>query len=289
VTFATPQQFKNQNSTISSLHLSELWIYPVKSLAGIRLTSAELSDRGLRHDRRWMLTDKTGTFLTQRELPELALIDVSLTSTGLEIQHRTRPFPALAVPFEPRSGEPVATAVFGSPVQTQRVADEANDWFSTLLARPLQLVFQPEASYRPIDPDYALRPGDRTSLADGYPFLLAGQSSLDDFNTYLDQPVPMNRFRPNLVVRGASAYDEDQWSEFRVGDLTFFAVKPCARCAIPGIDQANAQRSPEVVRALTTHRRRGTKTLFGQNLIATQTSGTLRVGDAVEVISWRGE
>ncbi|MBC7892933.1 MAG: MOSC domain-containing protein, partial [Sphingobacteriaceae bacterium] len=233
--------------------------------------------------------DKTGTFLTQRELPELALFDVSLTSTGLEIRHRTRLFPSLAVPFEPRSGEPVFTAVFGSPVETQRVAEEADDWFSTLLGRPLQLVFQPDASHRPLDPDYALDPDDRTSLADGYSFLLAGQASLDDLNTYLDQPVPMNRFRPNLVVSGASAYDEDQWSEFRVGALTFFAVKPCARCAIPGIDQATAQRSPEVLRALTAHRRRGTKTLFGQNLIAAQTNGTLHVGDAVEVISWRGE
>lgn len=271
------------------MHLSELWIYPVKSLAGIRLTSAELSDRGLRHDRRWMLTDQTGTFLTQRELPELALLNVRLTGAGLEIQHRARPFPPLAVPFEPRSGEPVATAVFGWPVETQRVADEADDWFSAVLGRPLQLVFQPDTAHRPIDPDYALRPDDRTSLADGYPFLLAGQSSLDDLNTHLDQPVPMNRFRPNLVVSGASAYDEDQWSEFRVGNLTFFAVKPCARCTVPGIDQASAERSPDVLRALTTHRRRGTKTLFGQNLIAAQLSGTLRVGDVVEVVNRRGD
>ncbi len=271
------------------MHLSELWIYPVKSLAGIRLEKADLSDRGLRHDRRWMLTDQTGTFLTQRELPELALLDVSLTSAGLEIRHRTRPFPPLAVPFEPHSGEPVATAVFGWPVETQRVADEADEWFSAVLGRPLQLVFQPDASHRPVDRDYARHPDDCTSLADGYSFLLVGQSSLDDLNTHLDQPVPMNRFRPNLVVSGTSAYDEDQWSEFRVGDLTFFAVKPCARCAMPGIDQATAERSPEVLRVLSTHRRRGTKTLFGQNLIATQTNGTLRVGDAVEVISWRGE
>lgn len=271
------------------LTLSHLYIYPIKSLGGIRLERAELTDRGLRHDRRWMLVDETRRFLTQRELPELALFDLRLRSDGLEVGHRTRPIPPLAVPFASPTGEPISTAVFGWPVETVAVSAEADDWFSHALGRRVRLVFQPDYAHRPVDPDYARRPTDQTSLSDGYPYLIIGQASLDDLNAHLDDPVPMNRFRPNLVFTGGPAYDEDRWREFLVGNLRFFAVKPCARCGIPGIDQATGQRSPEVLRALNAVRRRGTKTLFGQNLLTEATGGWLNAGDEITVVTRRDD
>jgi uncharacterized protein YcbX len=236
-----------------------------------------------------MLVDETHRFLTQRERPELALFDLCLRADGLEVSHRARPGSPLTVPFAPHTDERIATAVFNWPVQTVAVGAEADDWFSHALGRRVRLVFQPDAAHRPVDPDYARQPDDRTSLSDGYPYLLIGQSSLDDLNAHLDQAVPLNRFRPNLVFSGGPAYDEDRWTEFRVGDLPFFAVKPCARCAVPGIDQATGERSPEVLRALATFRRRGTKTLFGQNLLAGATGGWLTVGDEITVLRRRDE
>jgi len=271
------------------LRLTDLYVYPIKSLGGIRLDRAELTDRGLRHDRRFMLVDETRRFLTQRELPGLARFDLRLRAEGLEVSHRARPVSPLVVPFAARSGEPISTSVFSWPVETVAVSAEADDWFSHALGRRVRLVFQPDEAHRPVDPDYARQPTDQTSLSDGYPYLLIGQASLDDLNAHLDDPVPMNRFRPNLVVSGGRAYDEDRWGEFLVGETRFFAVKPCARCGVPGIDQATGQRSPEVLRALNAVRRRGTKTLFGQNLLAEATSGWLAVGDKITVLTRRGE
>ncbi|MCY7350716.1 MAG: MOSC domain-containing protein [Cytophagaceae bacterium] len=268
------------------LRLTELWIYPIKSLAGISLPAADLTDRGLRYDRRWMLVDAAGGFLTQREYPEMALLQVTLTADGLQISHRTKSVEPLIVSFTPRDGQPLATAVFGSPVDVQYVDDQADRWFSQVLNTPVRLVYQPEDSHRGVDPAYAHR-GEINSLADGYPFLLVGQSSLDGLNGYLKQPVPMNRFRPNFVFAGATAFDEDEWNTFRVGNVPFRAVKPCARCPIPGIDQATGQRSPEVLRVLNDHRKQGHKVFFGQNLLADSTTGHLHVGDEIEVISRR--
>ncbi len=269
------------------LRLTDLYIYPIKSLGGIRLQRAELTDRGLRHDRRFMLVDETGRFQSQREFPEMALLAVALTDSGLHVSHRTRPLEPLGLPHSVTQSlnHAISVTVWGDALEAVFVSAEADDWFSHALGRPLRLVYMPDATHRPVEPDYALYPGDQTSLSDGYPYLLIGQASLDDLNTYLDQPVPMNRFRPNLVFTGAPAYDEDRWTEFRVGDTHFFAVKPCARCNIPGIDQATAQRSPEVLRALNAHRRRGTKTLFGQNLLAGASSGWLTVGDEITLLS----
>ena len=268
------------------LRLTELWIYPVKSLAGISLPVADLTDRGLRYDRRWMLVDAAGGFLTQREYPEMALLRVALTAAGLEISHRTKPFEPLIVSFLPPGGQPFATAVFGWPVAVQYVDQRADAWFSRALNTPVRLVYQPDGSRRGVDPAYAQR-AEITSLADGYPFLLAGQASLDQLNAYLSQPVPMNRFRPNLVFAGGPAFDEDDWDAFRVGRVAFWAVKPCARCPIPGIDQATGQRSPEILRVLNDHRKQGHKVFFGQNLLTDSMGGQLRVGDEITVVSQR--
>lgn len=273
------------------LRLSEIYIYPIKSLGGIRLDRAELTDRGLRHDRRFMLVDETGRFQSQREFAEMALLRPELTNTGLRVRHAAKPMEPLAIDHSTSQqfNDWLPVTVWGDTLLAQPVSAEADDWFSHALGRPVRLVYMPDATHRPVDPDYARHPTDQTSLSDAYPYLLIGQSSLDDLNAHLDDPVPMNRFRPNLVFTGGPAYDEDGWREFRVGELGFFAVKPCARCGIPGIDQATGQRSPEVLRALNAVRRRGTKTLFGQNLLADTPSGWLTVGDEIAVIRRRDE
>lgn len=261
--------------------LSRINIYPIKSAAGISLDTSEVDDRGLRHDRRWMLVDEEGVFLSQRRLPRMALIRVSLHSDGLAVD--APGMPALSVPFEPVDGDPIQAKIWSDETTVLPVGEEADQWFGGFLGARCRLVYLPESSVRIVRQDYG-RSGDQVGLADGFPFLLISEASLENLNGRLEKPLPMNRFRPNLVVRSCPAHAEDRWSRIRIGEMEFRVVKPCARCAIPTIDQQTAGRGKEPLRTLATYRRFSGKVLFGQNLIHDST-GTLKVGDPLEVVS----
>jgi len=182
---------------------------------------------------------------------------------------------------------PVPVSIWDSEhVLAVRVSDEADRWFSDALGKPCHLVYMPEATHRTVDPAYA-RPTDAVSFADGYPYLLIGQASLDDLNQRLPDPIGMERFRPNIVVEGSLPYEEDSWQQFSVGELDFSGVKPCARCVLTTIDPATGERGPEPLRTLTTYRQYKHKILFGQNVLLTDVNatGTLRVGDTVAVLN----
>jgi hypothetical protein len=231
-----------------------------------------------------MVTEPDGTFLSQRELPRMATIKVAIGADELIVS--APGLPALRVPFAPQ-GATIAATVWNSTVPARLVGDAADAWFSRALGTPCRLVFMPEATHRALNPAYA-RHEDRTGFADGYPLLLIGQASLDELNRRIGgppAPLPMIRFRPNLVVTGAAPFAEDGWKRLRIGGQTFRVVKPCERCAIPTVDPATGEfAGKEPLRTLATFRRGADgAVLFGQNVIH-DGPGRIRVGDAVEVL-----
>ncbi len=260
--------------------LSQLNVYPIKSARGVSLEASEVDECGLRLDRRWMLIDEGGRFISQRRFPRMALIGVRLERDSLVVD--APGMPSLEMSLQPQAERLMLAGVWDDLVEVSPVSDDAHRWFSEFLGARCRLVHLPDESVRQVDPGYG-EWGDQVGLADGFPFLLVSESSLADLNARMEQPVPMDRFRPNLVVRGCGPFAEDEWKLVRIGPITFRVVKPCSRCAITSVDQRTAARGKEPLRTLARFRRWGTKVLFGQNLIHSGT-GTLRAGDPVEVL-----
>jgi uncharacterized protein YcbX len=265
------------------MKVSEIWIYPVKSLSGISLSTAQVQAKGLQYDRRWMLVDENGVFITQRTCPQLALFDVALNESYLCVTYRPNPIKRIEIPFQPVSNQLISVSVWDSHfISARSVSDGADRWFSELLEKKVFFVYMPEDSKRAVNPKYG-QEGDVVSFADGYPYLLISQASLNDLNARLTDPVPMNRFRPNFVIEGCNPFAEDSWSAIRMGSLPFDIVKPCSRCVMVTIDQETILKNPEPLKILSSYRKIGHKVMFGQNLISRQT-GNVSVGDPVEIL-----
>lgn len=267
------------------LKLSEIYIYPVKSLGGIAISKANITDRGLEHDRRFMLVDANGRFLSQREFPILAIFQTEFIENHLVITHRKTGENLIVNLGKPQASKALKATVWDDEVEALEVSNEATQWFTEALGSPTRLVYMPEESHRKTDANYSLKGDEITSFSDGYPILIAGQASLDDLNNRLVSKVNINRFRPNLVFTGGEAFEEDAWHEFTVGNVRFFGVKPCARCVMTTIDQATGEKSgKEPLLTLNKFRRAGNKILFGQNVLISQL-GAITVGDSIEVKS----
>jgi uncharacterized protein YcbX len=229
-----------------------------------------------------MLVDDAGCFLTQRALPRMALIEPRLDADTL----------SLTAPEHAQLSIPVLTRGQGREVTVWRdrctaidQGDRAADWASSFLAVSCRLVRMADDMVRQVDRDFALSDADQVGFADGFPFLLTTEESLADLNGRMASPLPMNRFRPNIVLAGAAPFAEDGWRRIGIGEITFAVVKPCARCAITTTDQATAERGKEPLQALAAYRLvQGEGVMFGQNLIH-ESTGVIRVGDAVEVIA----
>ena len=267
------------------LQLSEIYVYPIKSLGGVRLSASLLTERGLAHDRRWMLVDDQG-FMTQRKFPRMALLKVSLREDHLEIVEPENPFP-LAIPLVIEGGAPRRVPIWDDTTSAWPVSHEADAWFSEALGHPCSLVYMPDDSERTVTGKVSGQMR-AVSFADSYPALLVGQASLDDLNARLAEPVPMNRFRPNLVVTGGAPYEEDHWHAFQLGEAACTAEKACARCNVTTINQATAERGKEPLATLSEYRQRGNKVLFGQNVLL-EAGKTVRVGDVVRVETHKPE
>lgn len=263
--------------------LTSIHIYPIKATRGLDLDEAVVEARGLAHDRRWMLVDENGMFLTQREHPRLALVHVQVQPSHLSLQAPS--MDPLTVPFPGRDAARLPVQIWKDTLTAAGAAPAAHAWFSRYLDFPCRLVYMDEAAVRPVDPAYNTG-GDEVSFADGYPVLLTSEASLADLNTRLDAPVPMTRFRPNLVISGFEAFAEDRWSRVRIGAMVFRVVKPCARCVVITVDQQTAAQGKEPLRTLNRFRKQDGKVCFGENLIADQ-PGVVRVGDPVEVVAER--
>lgn len=260
------------------LTVSELCIYPIKSLGGISVKSAVLGDRGLEHDRRWMLVDVNNRFISQRENASLALLQVTITNEGLLITHKIKG-KQLAIPFE-ATGAFIDATIWDDTCELQRVNEEADAWFSAILNMSCSLVYMPDMTLRKADTESAFH-GQLTSLSDGFPLLLVGQASLDDLNERLDLPIPMERFRPNIVFTGGLPYQEDEMAQFTINQIALYGVKPCARCPIPTIDQNTGIKSKEPLKTLATYRLQNHKVYFGQNVLY-DGGGVINVGDLIK-------
>lgn len=265
--------------------LSEIYIYPIKSLGGIRLEKANITTRGLENDRRFMLVDKNGQFLSQREYPQLAIFQTEIKGDFLKITNK-KTGQNLKVNLSPNSQSfALSVTIWDDTTTAIEVSQEASEWFSQALGVPARLVYMHEESQRKVESNYALTGDDITSFSDGYPILIAGQSSLDDLNNRLENPVNINRFRPNFVFTDGEPFEEDAWHEFTVGDVRFFGVKPCSRCIMTTIDQETGEKKgKEPLLTLNKYRKAGNKILFGQNVLVSEL-GTVSVGNDVTVFS----
>jgi hypothetical protein len=243
------------------------------------LQQAQADDRGFRYDRRWMLVTPSGRFLTQREHPRMALLRPELRGGSLLITYAGQDREPLSLDLAPQGGEAMEVEIWGDRLCCIRPDPLADAWFSEALGATVHLIYMPDEARRPVDARYA-RQGEITSLSDGYPFLILGQASLDHLNAQLEAPLPMNRFRPNLVFTGGEAHEEDRWGRFRVGSLQFHAVKPCARCTITTIDQERGSAGKEPLRTLARYRSEGNKVLFGMNLLH-EGPGEVAIGDEI--------
>jgi uncharacterized protein YcbX len=266
-------------SDTPNLSLTGIHLYPVKGAAGLSQRSCTLDSFGIVHDRRWMVVDTEGGFLSQRTQPRMALMSPRIEGDALCLE--APGMPALHLPVEGAGGEEIEVRIWRDRVRARVVASGAEAWLCDFLDRPARLVHMGPEEWRGTDPRYA--EGSRVSFADGYPLHLLSEESLADLNERLDDPVPMNRFRPNLVVRGMGPYMEDRWRRLRIGEVELKVVKPCARCAVITVDQSEGVAHREPLATLSSYRSSEGKVYFGQNVVHLG-AGRLEVGERVEVL-----
>ena len=281
------------------LRLSALYVHPVKSCRGIAVPTAAVDEFGLAGDRRFLVVDAAGRFLTQRTLPRMALIETALTAECLILSASSSD--SVRVPLQPPTQnperktlnpEPITVTVWKDTVTADDCGDKPASWLSNFLGLPCRLVHAGAAYTRPIPPHkipspLALgpMPAHAVSFADAFPFLLISEESLADLNARLAAPLPIDRFRPNLVVSGAAPYAEDTWSRFRIGDVVFHGATRCSRCVVTTTDQVTAERAPEPLKTLASYRRDADgAVMFGRNLLHETKTGRLAVGDTVELL-----
>lgn len=271
---------------MGAMHLASIHVYPVKSCHRVDVDAAEVEPWGLAGDRRWVITEPDGTTLTQRECPALTQIQPAYRPGG-QLTLRTPELAELAVP-EPAGTELLTVSVWGTQVPARPAGDAADEWLSGALERKVRLLWLDDPTRRQVDPRFA-DAEDRVSFADGFPLLLANLASLNELNGWLGEagsvegPLPMTRFRPNVVVAGAPAWAEDGWlgHRLRIGAVTFRVAKPCGRCVVTTTDQETGQRGAEPLRTLGRHRNVDQKLLFGVNLIPESPYGLVGSGDPV--------
>lgn len=262
--------------------------FPVKSCRGEALATALVEPWGLGGDRRWMIVDDDGLVITARKYPQLVLVDAQLQPDGsLELSHPG--LVSLHVDV-PDPGRLVPVTVWSSTLDAADAGEHAHAWFSKVIGIPARLVYLDDPMRRRPNPAFATS-ADRVSLADAYPLLLTTTASLDALNNLIgagpcaaEGPLPMTRFRPNVVVDGATPWAEDGWRRLRIGEAVFRAVKGCDRCALTLVDSDTAHKGKEPIATLSRHRRWDGKTWFGMNLIPDTPGTTINVGDQVQIL-----
>jgi uncharacterized protein YcbX len=267
---------------VNGVRVTRIAIYPIKSTAGVAVDACAVEAQGLAMDRRWMVVDEHGGFFTGREYPMLTQVRSRVDEDGLRIN--APGMGEIGVPVPPDSAPVRPVRVWNDECRAVSAGADVDDWFTELLAARCHLVYMGDTRQRPVDADYG-HAGDRVSFADGYPLLLLSEASLADLNTRLPEPVSMGRFRPNLVVDGCEAYEEDGWRKITIGETQLDGAKNCARCVFTTVDPDNGDKHPQLepLRTLGSYRRGPDGgVLFGQNLIP-RLLGTIRVGDVVTV------
>jgi uncharacterized protein YcbX len=268
--------------------LASIHLYPMKAARAVDLDESVVEPCGLAGDRRWLLVDESGRFVSQREEPSLARVHVTYGRDHgtISVEATGHPRRRIAAPAESRGAEMLKVTVWSSALVAAAAGPAADAWFSAYLGRTVRLVHLDDPARRPVDPEYG-REGDVVSFADGYPLLLTSAGSLAELGRWLaedgEQPVPMTRFRPSVVVTGAAPWAEDRWRRVRIGTVPFRVVKPCGRCVVTTTDQVTGERGSQPLTMLGRRRRFGQQLVFGQNLIP-DSPGVIRVGDPVEIL-----
>lgn len=265
------------------MEVSALYIYPIKSLAGISMKSAEVTERGLSLDRRWMLVDHENQFISLRECPGMSLLQPMIAQDHLKIRSLKAPGNDLTVPFDPGTNESAQVVIWNATCQALQYSAEINQWFSEMLEIACKLVWMPDSSWRPVDTTSGFKPvGKFTSFSDAYPFLLISEASLTDLNQRLSEPVSMLRFRPNIVVNESKPYQEDGLEQFSINGISFTGLENCARCQVPNVDPATGvvSKTKEPIKTLSGYRRHNGNVIFGRNLVHSGT-GPINVGDVI--------
>ena len=261
--------------------LSTLTFYPIKACRGFDVPAANVERMGLQLDRRMMVVTPEGEFLTQREYPKLALVTPTLNDDNLTLSAPN--YESIRVAIQ-RTGTPQPVNIWKSRgVHAIDQGEEAAQWFSDWLGARVHLVHIADGFLRKVNADYAVNADDHTGFADGYPILIASEEGLADLNSRLETSVPMNRFRPNVVVKGCEPFAEDTWKRIRIGAVELAVVKPCARCVVTTIDKDTLAQSKEPRNTLNSFRNPGNGAMFGQNVIPLN-EGRLELGMNVEVI-----
>ena len=273
-------------------YLSAIFVYPVKSCRGVSLPEATLDERGLLHDRQFLIVDAQDRFLTQRSTPALARILTALTDDAVHLQHAATG--TIRVPWHLPDAPTRNVTIWRDTVLAYDAGDEAAHWLSDTLHQPCRLVTTGERSRREV-PAARLPEDHRRNVVtpvpvafpDAFPLLVLSEESLADLNRRLDEPepLPVDRFRPNLVLSGcAEPYAEDTWTAYRVGEARFFSAGPCGRCQVTTTDQQTLQRGKEPLSTLAGYRRTTEgEVVFGQNVIHASPGIRLRVGDTVSL------
>ncbi|MEM8568780.1 MAG: MOSC N-terminal beta barrel domain-containing protein [Bacteroidota bacterium] len=259
--------------------LSDIYIYPIKSLGSIRVKNIKTTEKGLEFDRRWMLINQDRQFLTIRRYPEFLFFKMSLLNSGFRIRYQEK---ILDVPIKIDEGEKVRCEIWNDEVEAIKASDRINQWFSTILGIDCSLVYMPEETKRNIKPLWG---GTSVSFADGYPLLIASEASLSNLNSKLKNPVGMIRFRPNLVFKGVDPYDEFNWSKFKINSTQFQGLKPCERCIVTTFDPKTGEKGREPLLTLS-KQKINNKIVFGQHAKSVD-QGTIGVGDVVKVLSYK--
>jgi len=260
------------------MFISEIYIYPVKSLAGISLNAAHLQKSGFEYDRQWMVVNKHGNMMTQREYPQMALIETAIEQNQLTLStfgmdnHTVEPIAA--------HGDSIETQVWGDKLMGISHNHETNAWLSHAIGTECKLIGFPEDQTRQCDREHSLS-GDHTLYADAYPVLVVSQSSLDFLNAKLSQPIAINRFRPNLVIEECGAHAEDSWNVIYINSIKLRNGVPCARCSVPNVDpESGILAGPEPMHTLSSYRQKNGEIYFGMTFIPEHT-GRISVGDQV--------
>lgn len=258
--------------------LGQIYIYPIKSLAGISVKQWSVTKTGLQYDRKWMLVDAQGKFLSQRSLPRMALIKTQIVNQQLILSAPGQL--DLAIDLQTPAGKADhKVTIWNDQCSAQPVSPEANLWFSSFLKTACTLVYQPEKNIRSVDQKYA-QTTDQTSFSDGFPFLIVAQASLALLNEQMGLTLSMRRFRPNLVINDCLAYAEDNWRKIDIGEISFRLPKPCSRCSVPQIHPDTALSDKEPLRTLSRTRKWNNSVYFGQNALH-DNQGLLQIGDQV--------
>lgn len=268
------------------MQVSQLFIFPLKSAAGIALPSIDVEPRGPRDDRRWMLVDAQNRFVSGREIGALVKLSANASERGLALRWGDE---TLQVEYPADHAERCEVTLWDDQVDAALASDAAATWLSDRLGRPLRLVYMDARSHRPVSTSH-VQGEHEVSFADGYPLLLLSAAAVREVDRRAGGGIDARRFRPNIVIEGSEAHEEDRWKRLRIGDIEFLNPKLCVRCVFTTVDPDSGLRDSrgEPLRSLKEYRRSDRGIIFGVNLIALGT-GRIQLGDPVQVLEWAGD